>query len=248
MIRVGRCTYGNGTRIDPSFEGFEPILVLNCSHSKWGALGPCLLKNEKGQIMENLWKFSQVHQSIPKTMQRYSRYDSKIIWSHPAETHMLADGTLTPEYFAWREKGMNCKWPVSYPVGFAHRHKCVGFMLDPTPAHCHMLTYIEARREIYLKEYVRLARQQSLYKVLKCKLASGINLLIIEVNGPHQESLSYYQSKYSVAPDFIDGDSMLATQSNLELMLNDGGHAFGHGYALAWALIHDEHFEHFENL
>ena len=61
----------------------------------------------------------------------------------------------------------------------------------------------------------------------------------MEVDGPHQESLSYYKTMYGVPDDFIIGNTMLCTQSNLDLMLNDPKHNFGHGYCLAWSLLED---------
>ena len=39
-----------------------------------------------------------------------------VIWEHPAETHVNDDGSLTPDYHTWREKGMNRKYAVRYPV------------------------------------------------------------------------------------------------------------------------------------
>jgi hypothetical protein len=59
QIRVGRCIYDRaGKRTDPSFDGFTPILVLTKS-SAYGALGPYVLKNKKGQIMEDIYQFSK---------------------------------------------------------------------------------------------------------------------------------------------------------------------------------------------
>lgn len=39
--------------------------------------------------------------------------------------------------------------------------------------------------------------------------------------------------------DFIEGSTMLANDHNLNIMLNDTKHNFGHGYCLAWTLIND---------
>jgi hypothetical protein len=72
---------------------------------------------------------------------------------------------------------------------------------------------------------------------LKKRLDDGENLLIIEVDAPHQESLDYYMRKYKVAANFIERDSSLATKENLDIFLNDPTHPFGHGYCLAIALL-----------
>jgi len=229
MIRVGRC---NGNKM-PSYKNFVNIVVLTKS-SAYGEIGPYLLKNEYDQIFENVWQFSKVYEKVPKSTQRYSRYDSKIIWDHPAETH-VKNGKLTPEYFKWREAGMNAIYPIRYPVGMQDRHTCLYSLVDPNEPD-KQLNYIEARKEIYLKEYVALVKEQPKFKELQRMLKKGINLLIIEVDGPHQESLAYYQKKYGVDQSFIEQDTMLATPENLDIMLNDEKHAFGHGYCLAIAL------------
>jgi len=102
QIRVGRCTYNGSQRSDPTFPGFEQILILTKS-SKYGSLGPYCLKNEQGQIMECIYQFSKVYKEVPKTEQKYSRWDNTVIWSWPAETHLI-NNTLTKEYLNWRER------------------------------------------------------------------------------------------------------------------------------------------------
>ena len=72
---------------------------------------------------------------------------------------------------------------------------------------------------------------------LKNRLINGENLLIIEVDGPHQESLDYYKEKYEVGDDFIQKNTMLANDENINIMLNDTKHPFGHGYCLAMTLL-----------
>ena len=68
------------------------------------------------------------------------------------------------------------------------------------------------------------------------RLQNGENLLILEVDGPHQESLEYYKTTYEVDDNFIEQDSVQATETNLAILLNEVKHPFGHGYCLAWAL------------
>lgn len=112
MIRVGRCVPapGGGYTI-PSYDGFEPIVVMMKSHSKWHSLSPYELKNSKGQIMENIWQFSKVYEVVPKSTQYKSRYDKTVIWQHPEERH-LDNQELTEAYYEWRRKGVDCQWPV----------------------------------------------------------------------------------------------------------------------------------------
>ncbi len=235
MIRVGRCTYNSqGTRTDPSYPGFTPIIVLMKGHSDWGVLGPYNLTDENGRIMESIYQFSKVYKKVPATTQYYSRWDKKVIWSHPEETH-YDNGQLLPAYWEWREKGMNNPYYVRYPVGYGYMHKCL-FSI-PENDLTKKLNYIEARKQIYVPLYCGLVKKQAKFLELKNLLISGENLLIIEVDGPHQESLDHYVNEWNVDNDFIENGTMLATEENLNIMLNDEKHAFGHGYCLAMALL-----------
>ena len=234
MIRIGRRKYVNGKPIDPEFPGFTPIIVMMKSHSPYGELGPYLLKNEHNQILENIWQFSKVYKIVPYSRQVYSRYNNKVIWEHPSEIHLNDDNTLTFEYYNWRDKGINNEYPVRYPVGYNYRHQCL-FSLSSNLST--RLNYIQARKDIYLKEYLKLVVKQPTYQLLLNKLQQGENILIIEVDGPHQESMDYYKKTYNVGNDFIINDTILATKDNINIMLNDPKHPFGHGYCLAIALL-----------
>jgi len=73
------------------------------------------------------------------------------------------------------------------------------------------------------------------------------------VDGPREESLSYYKEKYNVPDNWIwetpvrsdlgglvrRQATIAATRENLDIMLNDKEHAYGHGYCLADALLED---------
>jgi len=191
--------------------------------------------------MENIWQFCKLYEKVPKTTQKYSRWDPSVIWDHPAETHFIRDpknpddGELTPEYFRWRKKGFEAKNAIRYPVGYHHRTKCLCALKEDQFDQA--LNYVESRKQIYLPLYCSMVRQKEQFIELKKRLDQGENLLIIEVDGPHQESLPYYQDKYSVNDNFIDQHSVLATQENLNILLNDEKHPFGHGYCLAMALL-----------
>lgn len=243
MIRVGRCTYdSNGKRHDPSFEGFTNILVLT-KCSEYASLSPYCLKDEKGRIMENLFQFSKVYETIPETTCFYSRYDKRVIWKWQAEKHVTycSDGTvdILPEYFAWRYYGMYAKEAIRYPVGFQHRKKCLFALKEDEKGEIvpRRLNYIESRKEIYYPIYDKLVRKEKQFLELKDALSKGTNILICEVDGPHSESLDYYLSKYDVSQDFIINNTMLATHQNLDIMLNDSLHPYGHGYCLARSLL-----------
>ena len=80
-------------------------------------------------------------------------------------------------------------------------------------------------------------KQHPTFVKLSNWLKAGQNLLIIEIDGPHEESLSYYKDTYNVGDDFIQYNTMLATKDNLDIMLNDSLHSYGHGYCLASCLL-----------
>lgn len=232
QIRVGRRIYKNGVK-DPIFKGFKPIVCLTKS-TPYGDLGPYVLKDKENRIMENIWQFSKVYKKVPYSKQRYSRWDSRIIWEHPSETHVDSEGKPNDKYWFWRKKGMNAKEPIRYPVGKKYAKTCLYSLSEDLHER---LDYIEARKKIYVPLYSSLVQKQPKFKKLKKKLENGENLLIIEVDGPHQESLEYYQKEYGVSKDFIEESTMLATKENLNIMLNDPKHPFGHGYCLAAALL-----------
>ena len=73
-------------------------------------------------------------------------------------------------------------------------------------------------------------------------LQQGTNLLIIEVDGPHGDDLAYYQQRYRGVVDalWIQNNTILVNQANIEIMLNDPRHPFGHGYCLAMTLLGQE--------
>lgn len=134
--------------------------------------------------------------------------------------------------------GMNNPYYVRYPVEYKNMHKCL-FSIPENNIN-KRLNYIESRKQIYVPLYCELVKQQQKFLELKNKLINGENLLIIEVDGPHQESLSYYKNEWNVDDDFIENNTMLATEKNLNIMLNDDKHAFGHGYCLAMSLLNLE--------
>lgn len=231
-IRVGRIKYNTGKPVYPSYEGFTPILVLTKS-SEYGELGPYLLKDEDGVIMENAWQFRKLYPWVPKSRQPYSRFDNTIIWSHPEETH-VTDGVPNEKYWAWREKGFRCEYPVRYPVGNGvHKSRCICVLSDEGER----LGIEDGRKKVYLKIYAELVKKQPKFLELQQRVMNGENLLIIEPDGPHQESLEYYKREYNVDDSFIEQDTMLVTMKSVKIMLKDTKHSFGHGYCLAMALF-----------
>lgn len=233
MIRVGTIKYVGGKKVYPTYGKCIPIEVMTPS-TAYGDIGPYVLKNEDGQIMENIWQFSKVYKRVPYVKETYSKYNNRVIWEHPFEVHMNKDGTLTKEYWAWREKGMSAPDAIRYPVGRSEkaRASCQYALWNDQK-----LDYVEARKAIYLPVYVEMVKKTEKFKKLKKMLEAGKDLLIMEVDGPRQESLNYYKEKYGVKDDFIVGNTIEVNEKNMNIMMNDTKHAFGHGYCLAMALL-----------
>lgn len=235
QIRVGRTKGANGPH--PSYPGFKRVICL-MSSSPYYNVSPYALQDSKGRILENIWQFSKYYLVVPKSLQRYSRYNKRVIWDHPAEIHH-DDYNPNEAYLDWRKKGMNNNEAVRYPVGYKYRSRCVCAYkeLENGPDLEHPLNYITSRKEIYLPIYREAVEKTEMFLKLKKRLENGENLLIIEVDGPHEESMDYYKEKYDVGDDFIQGNTISATPENMELLLNDEKHNFGHGYCLAMALL-----------
>lgn len=246
QVRVGTCKWQGSTRIDPQVDGFIPIVCLTKS-TKYGMLSPyCLTVSMKFQndpntyevLMENAWQFSKVYEKVPPVTETKSRFDRTVIWNWPTQTHLIGNN-ITMEYLSWRKAGMLVSEPIRYPVGKNYMHKCL-FSLKSSNGSINlkMLNYLEARREIYLPLYVEAVKKHPEFIKLKKRLENGENLIILEVDGPHYESLNYYKRTYDVNEDFItENSTILTTQINLEIMLDDTKHRFGHGYCLAGALL-----------
>jgi len=249
QVRVGTMTFA--PKRVPSFPGFTPIIVMTKTYGRWWPLSPYALKTKEGWIMENVWQFSKVYEKVP-AVQIKQHPQAAVSWEWPAETHVDEAGNILPAYWAWREAGFCHHTWVRYPVGKDYAKNCMYAMPNtslpqsfpsssPQPASggesgVVRLNYVESRKAIYGAVYIELVKQHPMFKDLQDMLERGENLLIIEVDGPHEESLGYYQQTYGVADDFIEDNTMLATEANLHIMLNDTKHPFGHGYCLAAAL------------
>lgn len=220
-IRVAKYFYK--TRTLPTTDGYTNVLI----HTK-GPLSPYQLKNEDGHLLENIWQFCKLYPRVTAQRTSLSQWQPQtVIWEHGAEVHVDANGTPTEAYWQWREKGLNNPYAVRYPNGYKGRKDAL----------CHIwngdrLTYVEARKAIYIGEYARLAPLTDEFKRLKKLLENGTNLQIIEVDGPNP-SLTY--PPYDQISDKDPG--LLMTQETLSMLLNDIRHPFGHGYTIAGLLL-----------
>lgn len=207
--------------------------------SKYYRLSPYFLKtdgqelnhNEGGVLFENFWQGSKLWPVF---------YDSEV-WAHRSlrgkdehlwfkykcsnglgYEHHLKDDEIQPEYYKWREAMFECTKPVRYPNGYSRRSKVAFSLLIDKDGAETRLDYIEARKEIYVKEYCRLVRQMPEFNELLDLLKQKKHLIICEVDVPDNEVMR------------ID---------KLEQLVNNTSIRFGHGLCLAWELLKE--YQHF---
>jgi hypothetical protein len=222
MLRVGK--YDWKTKHQPSTPGFRNVLI----HTT-GTLSPYVMKSNSGEIMENIWQFSKIWAQVPPVKQNISRYSSDIRWTHPAEIHWDDQaGEPTPAYWAWRAKGMAHRHWVRYPCGFRHHSKAMGSIVG-NPDSWTLIDYIDARKRIYYPVYRQIAIKTRRFRSLLSTYQRGENIQINEVDGPrlHKEQ-PYCQ---------VVNGSLPIDHTILDALINNPQQAFGHGYALAAAII-----------
>lgn len=232
--KVGRLVWNGSFYQSPKIDNYTAIVVMNTG--KWAGLSPYFLKTSEGYLHENVWQFSKVYPKIPEIN------DKKSGWKYKAVSHVVQespDEILSGDFFEWRKKGFEFANPVRYPAGYHLRHTCIGAYIEGLEIGTKsLLDYIEARKRIYLPIYSEAARKTTEYKELCRLLKSGVNLLILEIDGPHQESNDYYAEKYGIR-DLVQNQTVDITPETIKILLNDPKHPFGHGYCLAVCLESD---------
>jgi len=263
QIRIGTRKYNSdGTFVDPSFPDFTPCVCLTRS-TRSGSLGPyevCVTEKcpEKGGTIESVWHSFKILPEIPEALCRVSRYDRTITWQYPAVSHVpdLQNGDVDMKaWLIWHDKLALSKYPIRYPFTFSPevRATTLGvlaperlkeYRANPESikinAKRDLLGVAEGRRQVYFRYYIPAVKLQPKFKELQRRYDQGENLLIIDVDGPRQESLDYYREKYGVRADFIEQDTILATLENCRIMLRDPKHSCGHTFGLAMSFSRQE--------
>eukprot|EP01083_Nonionella_stella_P011084 31536_1 len=233
QLLVGKTTRNKSKFIHPQISRKHKVIAaISAMVHKWGKLSPFHLCDDQGRRIENIWQFSKVYKSIEE--QNQIKF-GKVKWVYPAVKKCLDDnGTLTEEYWKWRDTGMKHQKAVRFPVGRANRFECLYSVVDrgnPQP-----INYIEARKKIYIPQYTAALIQCDKFKQLKRMYEDGQYLLISEFDGPLYQDYDYYQDKYGKMDIVLEGNVMIPTKENLKILLNDTKHPFGHGYCIAMAL------------
>ena len=220
------CAHHKNACLIPKLQGYNTIIIMDKSKSKWWPLSSSYLKDANGFIIENKQQFQKVYPSIPEM--RYYKHN-KLVWNHPDEIHLDENNKLTSEYFNWRVKGLTSKYAIKNPVNPILKHTCV-FSLNLK----HKKTdHITSRKEI-VTDYITSVRRCDLFGELHEMLMHGENILLCEHNNTDSDN------DYTIMYNNTNGNNSLCyniDRNILETLLNDKHQKFNHVYSLAWALI-----------
>jgi hypothetical protein len=226
-------------------KGFVTVNVLKWNNSKWKTLCPYYLRtdgqelqqNDGNVLFENFYQGSKVFKKLKPQEQYASRFhrDAKYLWfkSDMSDALVRPAGQVldTQTYMRWRDSVWSCQHPIRYPNGRAQKPEFT--LLIDSSGQEHRLDYLEARRQVYFREYCRLVRGTKEYKELLGLLIAGKNLMICEMDVPAAGKGGLYGKCCSGS---VSDTLSLAI---LEGLLDDPSEAFGHGLCLAYALLED---------
>lgn len=232
-------------------EGYITVNVLKWNSSKWKTLCPYYLRtdgkeenfNPGGIIFENFYQGSKVYDVV------YSQevYASRFYHGNPAylwwkfntvnkNGDVLLDklGNINYDlYLNWRNSIWSCQNAIRYPNGLANRKNTKFTLITDKDGKQERLNYIDARKRLYVKEYIRLMRNTKEYQLLLSWIRKGEKLLICEIDVPAKNKKGDY------GKDCDDQNNCTMNLDKLKRLLDDPNEAFGHGLCLAYALLSD---------
>jgi hypothetical protein len=173
-------------------EDFEcDIEVWSVSRSQGGdgtlspfRLGPCrTLNGIKFQNMENLWQFSKVYPQMDHI-----------------ETSGSQKGLPNDAWWEWHFSGAKSERAQRYPAGKGQ-----------IPAYSYWgtycLSYIVARKMIYIPEYAKLCAETERYKELRREFKQGANIIIRDYDaytiGKDQTLMDVFNSQRRAGHGFV---------------------------------------------
>lgn len=212
------------------------VLSWHRKDTEYYELSPYFLKTDGQEgdevwddiLFENFWQGSKIFPEVNTTIIK-PHFSSNIIWHehHGQEIH-FSNNEIRDEYFSWRNSIWNCPNPIRYPNSYHRRHECI-FSRIVINGKEKRYNYIDARKNIYCKNYTRLVRTKQSYNKILNMLKQGIDICIVEVDVPHEDKKGAY-GRYADVP---------LTLEILRELINDDSEPFGHGLALAAALLED---------
>ena len=202
-------TSGSANKINgyPAKEAFSPMY-----------LGPFLYEGELVNVFENWWQYSKMFDELG---------------------HIGPDGLPTQKWFEFRKKGWAKMKGDRHPVGT--RTNDVMFVDDSgknryryMKASCQaadkegkaIMGYVSSRKYLYSHVYCELVKLQPGFHELKKMVDSGMNVQILDVDGPREEK------------------SVVITKEELRRRIEDTSSPMGHGFFLAAMLLGIEREEY----
>lgn len=248
MIATQQIISTSATPIE--LENYETVNVLKWNNSKWKNLCPYLLKtdgketcaNSGGILFENFYQGCKVYDIVYENEVYASKYQMNnpnyLWWKFEPKTStgdiILEDDKINYDlYLNWRNSLWQCKNPIRYPNKIFRRKNTQFALCIDKEGKEYRYDYITSRKEIYVKEYLRLIKKLPEYKELLDKLKKNKNIMICEIDVPAKNKKGNY------GKDCDDNNICKMTIEKLELLLNDTNEAFGHGLCLAYALLLD---------
>jgi len=213
MGKISIAYYDTRGRKPAVQEGYEPLYISDSSPTQLQEFSPHRLRDPRGASVYHAFEFSKVHEKI------YSntiRDHEGPIWHQDNETH-FRDGHTTPEYWRWRERGMQNPRGIYRP----HRSDQSDRVLfhywrnDETGAY-ERLSAIDARREIFCRQYMEAAKKEPLFRELQDKLRRGVNIEIFDSEGPRA---SAKRVPFDRLVESAEGLAM--TRENVRLLLHN---------------------------
>ena len=187
-------------------------------------------ENWSGIIFENYWQSLKVYPYVESIVVKPNVKSNIVWWEYETDRKEIhfEDDNVTDNYFKWRDSIWNCKNPIRYPNGYKNKSKCLfsRVLINGTERG---YDYIKARKQIYVKQYMRLIEDMDSYKKLLKLLNKGKNLCIVEVDLPAPGKKGYY-GLYA---------NQNLTVEKLKDLIDDPSESFGHGLALALSLLID---------
>eukprot|EP01080_Neovahlkampfia_damariscottae_P009052 gene9052-1149_t len=232
IIRVGgKAPRGVSGGYAEAPEGFIVLPIISRGKKPYNQLSPFFLgpyKDEHSgltcEIFENLWQFSKVYEKISKHQVK-KKIDGvqKTLWKQQEEFHAKKNSKdeweIKKEWFEWRKKGFECKYPLRHPNGTSKNGLPIFSYFNGE-----FLSYIDARKKIYLPIYKELVRKETVYSDIFEQVKKGQNILLIDVDGPSVEKYpNGIEMSLKKIHEFIENPKLI----------------FGHGFACACALLED---------
>ncbi len=135
------------------------VVDVTSSSGQWRELSPFILPAAPAKRFENLWQFSKVYKQ-----------------------HLGKDGYPSPGWFVWRELGFKSDTPFRYPMG-------KGAIPEYSFWKSEKLSYLDARKRIYIPEYAKNVRCTDSYKRLEALYQDGKDLILLDYDAYDHQAM-----------------------------------------------------------